>query len=472
MKIKATTPAAYKLLHDGCIALAGVEGNGMRIDVKCLKKTIKKTTKKIKRVEEELMSDTIFKTWNKRFHTKTNLGADKQLATILFDVMKFPSPGETKGSTEKKKQYKSDEAALKSTGLKFVELYIHWKQLNKIRGTYLNGILKHEQDGLIHAVNNLHVAKTYRSSIDSPSLQNIPIRDPAMAAIIRPCFIPRKGRVLVEIDISGAEVCVAACYHKDPRMIEYITDPTKDMHRDMAAQIYKLKPKQITKAARHAGKNQFVFPQFYGDWYINNARALWKSSADLTYLKNGKELPLRKHLNRVGLKKLGALDPKEDPKKGTFESHVKSVEKDFWGNRFEVYGDWKNKWCDKFQRRGSMHTLTGFTISGDLSRNEIINYPIQGSAFHCLLWALIELQTYLEKQRWMQSKIVLQIHDSIIADVPIEELDEYIETAVRFMTDALMQEWKWLIVPLEVEPEVTPVDGNWFQKQIYERKVV
>ena len=118
-----------------------------------------------------------------------------------------------------------------------------------------------------------------------------------------------------------------------------------------------------------------------------------------------------------------------------------------------------------------MHTLTGFTIAGELTKNEVINYPVQGSAFHCLLWALTRLQTWLESQRKMQSKIVLQIHDSIIADVPLEELDDYIEMAVRLMTTDLKKEWKWLIVPLEVEPEVTPVNGNWFQKTKYERSV-
>src|SRR5690606_20675796 len=102
------------------------------------------------------------------------------------------------------------------------------------------------------------------NSSDSPNFQNLPIRNPKMAKIIRSAFIPRSDRhVLVEIDYSGIEVRVAACYHKDPVMIEYINDPTKDMHRDMAAQCYLAPPEQVSKQMRYCGKNMYVFPQFY-----------------------------------------------------------------------------------------------------------------------------------------------------------------------------------------------------------------
>jgi len=65
----------------------------------------------------------------------------------------------------------------------------------------------------------------------------------------------------------------------------------------------------------------------------------------------------------------------------------------------------------------------------------------------------------------MKTKIVGQIHDSIIADVPHEELDDYLALANKVMTKDLVKKWKWIILPLEIEAEVCPLNGNWSQKK-------
>ena len=80
------------------------------------------------------------------------------------------------------------------------------------------------------------------------------------------------------------------------------------------------------------------------------------------------------------------------------------------------------------------------------------------------LWSLIQLNRWLRKNK-MRSKIVGQIHDSIVADVHEDELEDYLAQAKQIMTQDLLKKWKWIIVPLDVEAEVTPVDGTWYEKK-------
>ena len=93
-----------------------------------------------------------------------------------------------------------------------------------------------------------------------------------------------------------------------------------------------------------------------------------------------------------------------------------------------------------------------------------MNFPIQGASFHCLLWALVELQKWLNRGK-MRSLIVGQIHDSILLDCTEEELEEVIAMAVYIMTDKLPQTWKWICIPMEVEVETSKT--NWHEKKEY-----
>jgi DNA polymerase I-like protein with 3'-5' exonuclease and polymerase domains len=264
---------------------------------------------------------------------------------------------------------------------------------------------------------------------------------------------------LLEWDISGAEVRVGACYHKDPVMIDYINDKTKDMHRDMAMELFMLPSEQVTKPIRHISKNGYVFPEFYGSYYEEVAPAIWKTiQRSKPTLKDSTEL-LIEHLVKNGIHN-----------EAQFLQHVQNVESNFWGQRFRVYDDWKLRTIETYNRRGFLDTLTGFRIQGPLRRNQIVNYPIQGSAFHCMLWALTRLCEIARKEKW-ESKWVGQIHDSAICDVVPEELPHVVETIKKVMTKDLIDHWPWIIVPMEVEMEITPVDTPWyFKKPINEGK--
>lgn len=467
MAIKVTPKCdrGYKLFHDGMLALSQVETNGIRIDREYLRNAISETEIKIKGLTDKLRSGKTWRAWSRRFGLEANLDSRPQLGAVLYEELGYTYDGKTTDSG----RHPTDEATLESLQSNFVQAYLQLQKLQKANGTYLKGIQREVDDnGFLHPAFWLHTVETYRGSCTDPNFQNMPIRNPEMGKLIRRCVRAREGYVLVENDFKGVEVSVAACYHKDPVMLDYITNPEKDMHRDMAMQLFKLKQKQVTKAIRHAAKNKFVFPQFYGDWFKNCAKHLWEE-IDRSKLEGPDGKPLFEHLAAKGFAELGDFEMTGDsatdrPKPDSFMEHVKEVENDFWNNRFKIYTQWKKDWYSEYLAKGSFQSYTGFLYQGVLKRNEVINYAVQGSAFHCLLWSLIRIQRELNRRR-MKTKIVGQIHDSILADVFIPELDDYL-AIVRDVTEHQIQAyWDWLIIPLSIECEISPIGTTWYDKK-------
>lgn len=452
---------SYRLLHEGSLALSQVEASGMRIDTAYLDRIISKTKKRIVRLARKLEEAEEVKIWKKKYRSKFNLNSGEQLAFILFEVLGHRSEERTE-----KGRPKTDDESLEKLNIPFVADYLYLKKMQKALTTYLVGIQREVVDGFIHPNFNLNTVSTFRSSSDNPNFQNIPVRDEEIGRMVRTAFIPRKGRRIIETDAKGIEVTVAACYHKDPAMIEYIVDESKDMHRDMAMECYKLKQSQVGKKIRYCGKNMFVFPQFYGDWYISCAESLW-NAMDKLQLTTEDGILVRDHLFSKGIKRLGKLDPKEKPILGTFEHHIQQVERRFWEVRFPIYTQWKKRWYEAYKKKGWFLTKTGFICQGHMKKNEVINYPVQGSAFHCLLECLIELVRVQLVQRKMKSLIVGQIHDSIVGDVPEEETDEYCGLMHELFTKRLKRIWDWIIIPLKIEIEAAPIDQPWSLKEPY-----
>lgn len=468
-----TTADAYKLLQDGSEALARIEHNGFRVDVPYLEATIKKVTGRIKRMERELQEDKLWREWKKRYGEKASLGSDQQLTDLLFNVLKYPYPEGEEHRTASGR-YKADEETIGAVDLEFTRTWHKLKKQKRLKGTYLNGIYREvADDGRVHASYNLHTVETFRSSCSDPNVQNQYKRDPEMAKILRRCYIASPGHVLMEIDFSGIEVRVGACRHKDPVMIKYIKDPTTDMHRDTAIDLFFLpldfliKHKDwAKKSVRDWAKNRFVFPQFYGSVYFQCAPHLWEAVCNPAVIVPETGVTIKQHLKSKGIRKLGACIPKQEPIEGTFEYHVREVERSFWNDRFKVYTDWKNRWYASYMEKGYYNTLTGFRIAGYYRRNEVLNGDIQGSSFHCLLWSLARLQKRFSKRK-LKAKIVAEIHDSMILDAPVEEVQEVLSLAHQVMTEELLKTWDWIIVPLETESEVAPEGGSWIDTAVW-----
>ncbi len=454
MKTQATTKDAYQLMHDGIQALARAERQGIRIDVEYCNRMKAYLTRKINYYQKKLENTNFYRRWLHIYRNRINIYSDDQLSNVLYKHMELVPDKKTesgKGST--------DEETLKRLGIPELQYIIRLRKLSKIRDTYLEQFIREtNDDGYMRPSFNLHTVRTYRSSSSNPNFQNIPKRDKEAMEICRRAILPRPGHMLVEADFAALEVAIGAAYHKDPVMLAYLRNPDSDMHLDMARQIFKCPDLPKQSILRKAAKNAFVFPQFYGDYYGNNAKGLcewtelplgkWKDTDGIDIVEG---VPLGKHMRAQGIKSYDQ-----------FVEHMKWVEDDFWNNRFKVYNAWKQKWISLYRKRGYLQMYTGFICSGVMRKNEIVNYPIQGTAFHCLLSTLIHLDRIMQERDW-DSKIVGQIHDSIVMDAVPEELDEIEQTLNHIVKEVLPEQWPWIIVPLEIETTVYPIDGPWIE---------
>lgn len=442
---------AYQLLHDGTLALADAEQRGMLVDVDYCRNQSQHLERKIIRLTEKLMLDPEVKEWKSVYRSKFNLGSDTQLADMLFKRLGYISASQT-GSGEDS----TDKLALGGIDSPMAQMLLELRGLQKTKTTYIDNLLREQVGGVLRPSFNLNTVQTYRSSSQNPNFQNQPTRDPAFKKTVRRAYIPRPDHLIVEVDGKGMEVCGAACYHKDPTMIAYITDKTKDMHRDMAMQCYMLSMDEWNGLTRYCAKNKYVFPEFYGSYYGQVAKDLW-DAIDQMNLTTRSGKPLKKHLAAMGIKNYAR-----------FEQHIKEVEDDFWSNRFGVYGEWKEKHYKAYVKNGYADCLTGFRFQGLMRRNQVINYPIQGASFHCLLKAFIEVNRISKAESW-RSGLIGQIHDSMVLEVHKDEYNHVMATVRRVMCSWVPSQWEWIIVPLEVEIEASPLNGSWFLKKEVKR---
>lgn len=455
--MKPITEDAYQLMHDSGLVLAKMERNGIHIDIDYCHKAIRHLDRRVARMQKQILDSEIGKEGKKAFGFKLNINSDKQLSHILFNVMGLKTSFKTKKGNDSVKA--EALAELDTPGL---DLLIRSKQLVKAKNTYLQNFIDESVDNYMHPFFHLHLVRTFRSSSSEPNIQNIPNRDPEIKELCRRAIIARPGRKIAALDFSGIEVKIGTAYHKDPTMVKYNSDPSTDLHRDMAQEIYLFSPEEwghiqetdpkVAKAIRHSSKNQFVFPSFYGDWFKSCAPNLWKSAQKETHiLPNG--LSLIQWLQSCG------IDNYEH-----FETHIELIFESFWNERFPVYTKWKENWWALYQEKGFFDTLTGFRCQGVMGKNDAINYPVQGTAFHCTLYSLIETQKVIEKNN-LETLIIGQIHDEIILDLVPKEQDFLLKQCKTIMTEKIRKNWEWINVPIDVELEITPIDGSWADKQ-------
>ena len=451
--INPKTQEAYDLMHQGTLVFARMEQNGVCIDTEYCRKVNSKLEREMAILFEELEATKEARVWKKHYGNKTKYSSNDQLADIFYNRLGYEP---TKYTVTGK--YSTDEESIAQIDSPFIEKLLRLRHLSKAKSTYMDNIIRETINGYMYPFVSLNLVSTYRSSSSKPNFQNIPIRDPEIGKLIRTAFIPRKNRYLVETDFKAIEVSVAACYNKDPKLVKYI-EGQGDMHTDMAKQCYKLNNEELGnvsekpgKNIRYCAKNKFVFPEFYGSYYEQTAKSLWEAITEMK-LKNSTGIGLRKHLKN-----------KDIHNYSMFLEHIKEVEEDFWGRRFKVYAKWKDDFYKEYLRKGYFHTLTGFTCQGFMKKNEVVNYPIQGSAFHVNLRSIIEIQRILDKKR-METKLVGQIHDSLIADVPEAEFEMYIRIVKKVTTQFIPRVYKWINVPINIEIEASELNGNWYEKR-------
>lgn len=451
---------AYRFFQKGALALTDMECNGIKVDVEGCKSKKKELDQRINQLSEEIANSEFGKEWRSFVGpSKFNINSADQLSRFLYQYKGLSPPKATmsgKGST--------DDDTLKELGIPELDKIVTIRKLKKIRDSYLDLFLREQIDGILHPFFHLHTTRTYRSSSEAPNFQNIPKRDKEFMQICRKALVPRSGNQFLSMDFSGIEVRIACVYTQDPKLID---DTLKgDMHRDMAIELFLLdsldKHDPNESVLRQAAKNSFVFPQFYGDYYVNCSKNLikWATNAKL---KDG--TPALVHLKDKGLVKLNRRG--ELISFDQFVEHVRKVEDLFWNERYRQYTIWKDKIWKFYQRHGYVELLTGFRCKGIMDRKQVTNYPIQGTAFHCLLWVLIEFNKRL-KQEGMRSLLVSQVHDELTVECPPDEVHWCARELADLAERRLAEHWSWLNIPLEVEFELAGVDEPLSEKRYWD----
>lgn len=443
--VQPTTREAYDLLHQGTLALSEIRRGGMRIDVPYLRAQIRVLERKKAQAEAAFRETELGRTWARVSGAEMALNNNRQLSHVLYKEMGL----KTEKKTAKGKQ-STTRGTLEELDVPGMPQLIEWRKLDKTLGTYVLGILKEQTDGVLRPFFHLYTVVTYRSSSSNFNFQNLPVRDLEQGRTVRQAILPWPGERLGEGDYGGLEVRIGACYHEDPVMLSYLNGHG-DMHRDSACDLYLLDPEEVAKEVRFHAKNGWTFPQFYGSYWGQCAPNLW-AVIDRFDLKTKSGVPLKEHLASKGITSYAK-----------FEAHVKKCEDVLW-DRFAVYARWKKRWIRKYEERGHFELKTGFRCQGSLARNDVTNYPVQGAAFHCLLWSLIQLHRRIKEEGW-RTRIIGQIHDSMVFSFPPEEADPVFDAFFQISERDIRTAWPWIITPLEVEAEAGPVDGSWYEKK-------
>jgi DNA polymerase I-like protein with 3'-5' exonuclease and polymerase domains len=465
--VQASLLDAYRLLQEGAEALAVVERQGIVIDVAYCREKIQWLDEKMSQAERRLSRTDLAKAWIARYGSKVNYDSGPQLQSVLYADL-YIAPFK---QTQTGEGGSIDEESLRQVALPGIDNLLQKRRYKKMRD-FLAGFIRYQVDGILHPSFLLHTVSTFRSSSSSPNMQNVPKRDKEAMEICRRAIVPRKGYGILEVDFSGLEVNISQTYAKDPEMMRYLNDPKSDMHADTAFDLFKLQKygsvaklksvKNFSSVLRQSAKNGFVFPEFYGDFYepcaFNVAFQWCKLPRTGSWNEDDGvefgEKPIGAHMREVGFTSL------ED-----FTQHVKTVEDSFWNRRFRTYGQWRKDWFAEYQRTGTFNMHTGFRVSGLLGKNMVVNYPIQGAAFHVLLSTLIKL---VYRLRGFRSKVIGEIHDSVLVDYHPDEFHEVVELCHRIATVEVASEWKWINVPLRVETQTSEIDGNWAEMRVVE----
>ena len=429
---------------DALEVLSDMTCHGIPVDEQYYRNQESDIERKVKEQVEKLYEDTGVQKYKEIKRVFPDFNKDDQVRYLMFDVLGYPRVKETAGGSDA-----IDKEVLGVIGTSLAEGILHYRRLQKVKSTYIGQFLREVVDGRINPFFELHVARSGRSSSERPNFQNIPNRTEESARSSRSGVFPLPGHKLVEIDYGSQEVRVLAITSQDPVLMNYVSDPSKDMHRDQAMDIFSLPQGEITKDLRFHGKNGFVFAEFYGSWYKSCAKSLYDACWSL---KTKSGVLISDHMANCGIKNYG-----------DFENHIRDVEERFW-KKFAVTREWQMNQVAFHEENGYVENLFGFRRRGVLSRNEIFNTPIQGSGTHFLLWSLIQINKARKEERW-KSVLLGQIHDCIILSVSPEEEKHVIHTCHRVITQDIREAFPWVSVPLEVEVEVTEVDGSWYTKK-------
>lgn len=374
--------------------LLDMEYEGVGLDTDFLNNYSKELEGDIKKAEESVYNQA---------GVRFNLASPKQLGEVLFDKMKL----DEKAKKTKSGQYSTSEDVLQKLRDKhqIVDDILTFRELSKLKSTYVDALpnMINPRTGRIHTNFNQAIAVTGRLSSINPNLQNIPIKTDR-GREVRKAFVPRdNGWLLLSADYSQIELRIVAAISGDEAMMNAFKE-NKDIHTATAARVYGVEETDVTKDMRRAAK-AVNFGIIYGQTAFGLAGSLGISRTE------AKEIIDNYFLQYPGIKKY--MD--DTINYAREHGYVKTIK-----GRKRYLAD---------------ITSSNQTVRGYAERNAI-NSPIQGTAAEMIKLAMIRVHDDLKKSS-LNARMILQVHDELVFDVPEKEVDQLKELVVTGMEAAL-----------------------------------
>jgi DNA polymerase-1 len=394
--------------------LTDMEFEGIRVDMDFLNLYSRELEKEAAQAEANVYRDA---------GVRFNLSSPKQLGEVLFDKLNL----DPKAKKTKTGQYATGEDVLLKLAHqnKIVDDILAYRELTKLKSTYVDALpaIINRRSGRVHTSYAQAVAVTGRLSSNNPNLQNIPVRT-ERGREIRKAFIPRdKNYLLVSADYSQIELRIVAAISGDPNMCLAFKEK-KDIHTATAAKVFGVEEKDVTKEMRYRAKS-VNFGIIYGQGAFGLADNL-----------------------------------------GISRSEAKTII-DNYKTQFVNIQKYMDDTIQFARENGYVETLMGrkrwlrdinsgnFTVRGFAERNAI-NSPIQGTAADMIKLAMIKIHETFAKQGF-KSKMLLQVHDELVFDAHIDEVETIKPIIIECMQTALL-------LPNDVPAEAEIGSGqNWLE---------
>jgi DNA polymerase-1 len=345
-----------------------------------------------------------------------NVRSPKQLSEVLFEELDLPKQGIRK--TTLGYSTAADVLDLLKGKHPIIQLILDYRQISKLKSTYVDTLpaLINPHTGRVHTSYNQTGAVTGRLSSSNPNLQNIPIRT-EMGREIRKAFVAKEGWFFVAADYSQIELRVLAHVSQDAELLDAF-HRDQDVHARTAAAVYGIPIQEVTKVQRSIAKT-VNFGLIYGQSAFGLSQ---QTDLDFDEAERFIDTYFAKY---PGVKKW--LDKTRN------EAHVEGYVETLLGRR-RYFPELKG------QRRA-------YAGARAAAARQAINAPIQGTAADILKIAMINLDRLLDA-RGLQARMVLQVHDEVVLEVPADELEKVIEATRTEMENAYQ-----LSVPLKVDIE-------------------
>lgn len=390
--LRSQTPSAIETEEKLVKILIEMEREGIRVDTAALKDYGAQLEHEILQLLQDVLAYA---------EPGFNPDSPKQLGELLFGKLGLPG-----GKKTAKGQWSTDEKTLSklADAHPIIGKILEYRACTKLKSTYVDKLpTLIDSESRVHTTFRQHATETGRLSSEDPNLQNIPVRT-ERGKMIRKAFVARDDRhVLISADYSQIELRLMAAFSQDPAMIAAFRNG-EDIHRDTASRVYDVMPAFVTPEQRSKCK-MVNFGIIYGISAFGLSQRLncpRKEAADLieTYFR---------------------LYPKV---KDFMESAItKAREK---GYAETILG-----------RRRTLRDINSRNATvRQAAERDAINTPIQGSAADLIKVAMVKVDAAL-KASGLRTKMVLQIHDELIFDTPLDEVEQVKEIVRREMSTAL-----------------------------------